>query len=228
MNPSRLSWPDPDYLLQQRRRLPSHKFRRLHLNFPGLPEGSAFQPDPVMSAVARGVSVRLREAHLEYRAFVDMSGGSSDDAVLAIGHEDDGRAVLDRVVNQGPEPPFDPRMAVERFVGILREYGVATVMGDRYAGETFRTDFERHGIRYELATETRSELYEALEPCLNSSRVVLVDIAVLEQQLLGLTWCGGKIDHPNGEHDDYANAAAGVVRALIGDALNDGRGVLQQ
>jgi hypothetical protein len=140
-NPSRSFWPDPDYLAQQRRRLPAHKFRRLHLNLPGLPEGSAFQPDPIMSSVARGVAVRLREAHFDYKAFVDMSGGSSDDAVLAIGHIENERAVIDRVENQGPHPPFDPRLAVERFVDIMCEYGVSSVTGDRYAGETFRRDF---------------------------------------------------------------------------------------
>jgi hypothetical protein len=37
---------------------------------------------------------------------------------------------------------------------------------------------------------------------------------VLEQQLLGLMWRGGKIDHQPGEHDDYANAAAGVVQVI--------------
>jgi hypothetical protein len=111
-NPSRPSWPDPEYLLQQRRRLPAHKFRRLHLNLPGLPEGSAFQPDPVMSAVARGVAVRAHEGRFVYQAFVDMSGGSSDDAVLAVGHEDGARAYVDRIVNQGPPVPFDPRLAV--------------------------------------------------------------------------------------------------------------------
>jgi hypothetical protein len=193
-NPSRASWGDPDYLAQQRRRLPAHKYRRLHLNLPGLPQGSAFQPDPVMSAVARGVSVRRRELHLTYRAFVDMSGGSSDDAVLAIGHEDTGRAVLDRVVNQGQAPPFDPRLAVERFVTILRDYGISTVTGDRYAGLTFVSDFQSRGVHYELATRSRSQLYEAFMPWLNGQRVVLVDAPLVEQQLLGLVWRGGKID----------------------------------
>ena len=37
----------------------------------------------------------------------------------------------------------------------------------------------------------------------------------LEQQLLGLVWRGGKIDHPPGEHDDLANAVAGVLHLLI-------------
>ena len=50
-NPSKDSWANPDYLAQQQRRLPAHKYRRLHLNLPGLPMGSAFQPEPVMDAV---------------------------------------------------------------------------------------------------------------------------------------------------------------------------------
>ena len=33
----------------------------------------------------------------------------------------------------------------------------------------------------------------------------------LRVQFLGLVWRGGKIDHPNGEHDDYANGAAGAL-----------------
>ena len=44
----------------------------------------------------------------------------------------------------------------------------------------------------------------------------LLDVPVLEQQLLGLVWRGSKIDHQPGEHDDYANAVAGVVRQLLG------------
>jgi hypothetical protein len=49
---------------------------------------------------------------------------------------------------------------------------------------------------------------------LNGHRVTLIDVPILEQQLLGLMWKGGKITDPAGEHDDYANAVAGVV-ALV-------------
>jgi hypothetical protein len=214
-NPSMQSWGDAGYLEQQQRRLPSHKFRRLHLNLPGLPEGSAYQPEPVMDSIARGISVRLPERGLRYAAFVDMSGGSSDDAVLAIGHQDaDGRAILDLVENQGAAVPFNPNKAVERFVATLKRYGVARVTGDRYAGETFRTQFADAGIGYVVATEPKSALYEAFEPVLNAGGVVLLDVPTLEQQMLGLVWRGGKIDHQPGEHDDYANAAAGVVGLL--------------
>lgn len=186
-NPSRGSWVDPEYLEQQRRRLPAHKYRRLHLNLPGLPEGSAFQPEPVMAAVQRGTPLWPPEAGREYRAFVDMSGGSGDDAVLAIGFADpEERAVIARVVNQGQAPPFDPRLAVERFVRVLKDYGVRQVCGDKYGGETFCLDFERQGIHYEPCPLTKSALYEALEPALNGGRVVLPDVPEVEQQLVGL------------------------------------------
>lgn len=36
-NPSAGSWADAGYLIQQQTRLPSHKYRRLHLNLPGSP-----------------------------------------------------------------------------------------------------------------------------------------------------------------------------------------------
>jgi hypothetical protein len=150
--------------------------------------------------------------------FVDMSGGSNDDAVLAIAHRDaDGRAVLDTVIDQGQRPPFDPNKAVERFVRVLRDYRVSRVTGDRYAGLTFSSQFTTPGITYEVAEHTTSELYEALEPRLNEpGRVVLLDLPTLEQQLLGLVWKGGKITHQSGEHDDFATAAAGVVEQVLG------------
>ena len=215
-NPSMASWGNDEYLQQQRRRLPAHKYRRLHLNLPGLPVGSAYQPEPVMDAIMRGVTRLEPDTRVQHEAFVDMSGGSVDDAVVAVGHVDvTGRYVVDRVMGQGDSTPFDPRHAIERrFVRLLRTYGVGRVTGDAYAGETFRRDFERHGIRYTVSRWSKSDLYDALERRLNSHQVLLPDVPTLEQQLLGLIWRGGRIDHPAGEHDDYANAAAGVVQVL--------------
>ena len=50
-NPSMASFMASGYLAQQRRRLPTHKFRRLHLNLPGAPDGAAFDGDKVMAAI---------------------------------------------------------------------------------------------------------------------------------------------------------------------------------
>jgi len=211
-NPSMSSWEDPGYLVQQQSRLPSHKYRRLHLNLPGAPEGSAFSAEKVMEAVERGIRVRLPQPKITYFAFTDMSGGSNDDATLGIAHRDkDGCVWLDRVVDQGQRPPFDPRRAVERFVAVLKEYGLKSVVGDAYAGETFRQDFQRLNISYRVSELSKSEIYEEMEPLLNGGRVVLLDNANLESQFLGLIWRANKIDHQSGEHDDWANAAAGAI-----------------
>ena len=219
-NPSCNSWNDPGYLEQQQRRLPAHKYRRLHLNLPGLPEGSALSVVKVMEAVERGVRIRPTVDEVNYSAFVDMSGGSNDDAVLAVAHRDqESQAVLDVLVNQGQRPPFDPRKAVERFVGILREYRIASVTGDNYAGLTFAQDFQARGYSYRMSELKKSQLYEALEPKLNAGQVVLLDHPSLESQFLGLVWKGGKIDHASGEHDDFANAAAGAIHKVFTKAV---------
>jgi hypothetical protein len=224
-NPSLASWNNDGYLDQQRRRLPTHRFRRLHLNLPGSPDGAAFDGEAVMGAIVPGRK-RLRPvAGIRYYAFVDMSGGSGDDAVLAIGHEADGRLILDCIEAQTGGVPFNPRTAIKKFAGLLAEYGIHQVSGDAYAGQTFRADFEEHHITYEVVKASASDLYEAFEPLLNANEVELLDTGKLQEQLLTLVWRGQKIDHQAGDHDDFANAAAGCLVGLSGgDAPVQSRG----
>jgi hypothetical protein len=134
-------------------------------------------------------------------------------AVLGIAHADDAtkRAVLDLVVAQTGKPPFNPRAAVAKFVGILRQYGLSHVTGDAYAGQTFQSDFAEHGISYAIAGSAKSDIYDRFEPLLNAGAVELLDVPELTEQLLTLVVRGSKIDHQPGDHDDYANAAAGAI-----------------
>ena len=214
-NPSIGSRPEGEgYLERQKRRLLTSKYRRLHLNLPGAPDGAFFDAANIMASVVPGRRRLPPVVDTTYRAFVDMSGGSSDDAVLAIGREQDGVAVVDLVDGRGGVPPFDPRLAVMKFVGPLREYRVARVCGDKYAGETFRADFQRHGVSYEVAPLTKSQLYEALEPRVNAGGVELPDVPRLQEQLLTLVRRGARVDHQPGDHDDWANAVAGVVHLV--------------
>lgn len=211
-NPSMASWPEgAAYLNQQRRRLPTHKFRRLHLNLPGGPDGAFLDGGKVTQAIVPGLRVLPPQAGRVYVAFVDMSGGSSDDATLAIAHADGPKSVLDLVISQDGGTPFDPSMAVRKFVRTLREYGIGTVIGDAYAGETFRRAFIEAGIRYRVSERSKTDIYEALEPKLNAEEVELLDVPKLQEQLLTLVVRGAKIDHPPGAHDDWANAAAGAM-----------------
>ena len=103
-----------------------------------------------------------------------------------------------------------------------------SVVGDKYAGETFRADFQGKGISYRVSEFTKSEIYEEIEPLLNGGRIVLLDHPNLESQFLGLVWRGGKIDHPNGEHDDYANGAAGALNLASKNIARTLGGTLKQ
>lgn len=153
---------------------------------------------------------------LSYEAYCDPSGGSQDSMTLAIAHHEKGRAVLD--VLRERRPPFSPEDVVREFAALLKAYRVSRVRGDRYAGEWPRERFQAHGIRYEVASMVKSDLYLGFLPMINSRQAELLDHPRLLAQLCGLerkTARGGRdtIDHWPGGHDDLANAAAGALVA---------------
>jgi ABC transporter substrate binding protein len=113
-------------------------------------------------------------------------------------------------------PPFSPEAVVDEFAALCRSYGVARVVGDRYAGEWPREQFRKRSIHYAVADKPKSDLYRDLLPLLNSGRIVLPKSDRLVNQLTGLerrTSRAGKdsIDHGPGLHDDLANAVAGAA-----------------
>ncbi len=162
---------------------------------------------------------------IQYIGFVDPSGGSADSMTLAISHQDrakvgnkaGNKAVLDLVRER--KPPFSPEQVAADFAADLKRYGIARVQGDRYGGEWPREQFRKHGIEYQPAGKSKSDLYAELLPMLNSGRVELLDSARLKAQLIGLerrTSRMGKdsIDHGPHGHDDLVNAVAGTIVAL--------------
>jgi hypothetical protein len=220
-NPSIASWPEGRaYLDQQRRRLPTHKFRRLHLNLPGSPSGAFLDQGAVLAATVAGRKVLPYEEGKRYVAYVDMSGGSSDDAVVAIAHLEGSKAILDLVAKQAGGVPFNPRDGVTKFSHLLRQYGLGAVTGDHYGGLTFVADFQMQGISYRGSQRTATEIYEAFEPRLNAGEVELLDVPELQEQLMCLVIRGSKVDHQSGDHDDFANAACGA----LGLAAEGGQG----
>jgi hypothetical protein len=216
-NPSFGSWADGvGYLEQQKRTLPTHRYRRLHLNLPGAPEGAVFDQGKVMACVVRGRKSLPYVEGIVYFCFVDMCGGGPDDAVICIGHEDNGRAVIDRLEQQtgSAADRFNPDQAVCKFFNIAREYHISRLTLDGYAGLTFRYKFESYGVTAWLCPQPKHKLYDQLEPVINAGQVELLDDAKLLEQILTLVLRNGKIDHENGSHDDYANAVAGCVSLI--------------
>lgn len=192
------------------RSLPSWTFRRLYLNQPGQPDSAAFDADAIESCIVAGRTILPPQPGVGHVAGCDLSGGGADDATLGIAHHRNGVAVLDCLVDQGARvnKTFSPEATVKRFADILKEYGLSTVTGDRYAALWPVEAFRKHGITYQPAELNRSQIYAAFEPLLNSGRVELLDHPKLMQQFIGLVRKGEKIDHSGGEHDDHSNAAA--------------------
>jgi hypothetical protein len=169
----------------------------------------------IESAVDVGVTVRPpsdRVAH--YFAFADPSGGQRDSFTCAIAHPEGERSVLDCLVEI--EAPFDPEVATGQVVGVLRQYRVREVTGDRYGAAWVSSAFERAGIDYRHSERDRSEIYKECLPLFTSGKISLTDNRKLVSQLSALerrTNALGRdrIDHGVGGHDDLCNAAAGAL-----------------
>jgi hypothetical protein len=157
------------------------------------------------------------DPHIRYRAFVDPSGGGADGFALAIGHkEHSGRVIVDCVVER---TQTNPAGVCREFSHLLDQYQVREVYGDRYAGQWVATEFHRHGIRYHYANKHKSALYIEALAQFNIGRVDLPPLEKLLYQFQNLerrTHRSGRevIDHPQGLHDDLANAVAGLITTV--------------
>jgi hypothetical protein len=169
----------------------------------------------VDACMVRGRTELSPDRSIIYKAFVDPSGGSSDSMTMAVAHLDrNGIAVLDCIRER--KPPFSPENVVEEFCGVIKSYGLVSCTGDRYGGEWPTERFALNGVSYEISEMTRSELYQAMIPLLNSRKAQLLDSRVLETQLTALerrprAVVRDLIDHPPGAHDDVSNAVAGAL-----------------
>ena len=125
-------------------------------------------PSEVVDAcIERGVYERPPASRTHYLAFTDPSGGSADSFTLAIGHREGDVAVSTPSASASRHSPR--MMSAASYAELLKSYGVSTVHGDRYAGEWPRERFLTHGIVYKPAERTKSEIYGAMLPLLNSS-----------------------------------------------------------
>lgn len=168
----------------------------------------------VEACIEPGVFERPFIRGVQYRAFVDPSGGSNDSFTMAITHREKDKIILD--LTRERKPPFSPEATIGEFCNTLKAYGVREVTGDRYGGEFPREHFRKHGIGYRVSDKVRTELYLELLPTLNSGGVELLDHPPLVSQLVGLerrVSRGGResVDHAPGSHDDIANSVAGAV-----------------
>jgi hypothetical protein len=85
------------------------------------------------------------------------------------------RAVIDLI--RAWAPPFDPSVVVAELSEIVKYYGIASVIGDNYAGEWPVESFRLNGMALREKRKNKSELYLQLVPTVNPSRLTWLDIA---------------------------------------------------
>jgi hypothetical protein len=164
-----------------------------------------------------------------YKAFCDPSGGRGDAYSIAIGHRDKGRLIIDAV--RGVHVPlgqhsFDPMAATKAFAELLKQYRVGSVVADGYSAEWAREAWRKCGISYLKSELSKSEIYLECLPLFTRGMVSLPDHPRLIKELRLLerrVHRSGKdsVDHGRAGHDDYANAACGVLRLLAATANFD-------
>jgi len=181
---------------------------------------SAFSFEAIQACVIPGRDELPSSPVIPYRAFVDPSGGRHDSFTLAISHKEKDTAVIDLI--RAWAPPFDPSVVVAEASEIVKAYGIASVIGDNYAGEWPVESFRNCGIAYERSEKNKSELYLQLVPTVNGKQIQLLDHRKLIEELRRLERRRGRsekdsFDHPPRLSDDVANAVAGVAWLVLND-----------
>ncbi|MDI6026159.1 hypothetical protein QBK99_08160 [Corticibacterium sp. UT-5YL-CI-8] len=156
---------------------------------------------------------------VQYIAFTDPSGGAVDSYCLAIGHLEDGVAVIDAI--REAKPPFSPEAITAEFATLCKSYKCFTATGDRYAGHWPREQWAKHGVTYQTSHRTASDIFADVVPLFTSQRIAFPNSQVAINEFACLerrTTRGGKatISHPPGGHDDLAVTIAGTATLLVG------------
>ncbi len=169
----------------------------------------------VEACVVKDRTELMPRSRIEYRSFVDVSGGRKDPMALCIGHkEQNSRKVVIDFLKQW-KPPCNPLVVIRCMADELKRYHLGRVTGDNYSAEFNVQTFRNNGIAYVRSDKNKSELYLELIGPIVAQEVELPDREDLVAQIASLerrTRSGGRdsIDHPSGGHDDLANVVAGV------------------
>jgi hypothetical protein len=213
--------------LERERRLDPERFAREY-------EAEFTEDLEIDGAVVPGRHELPPQEGVRYEAAVDPSGGGQDAFTLAIAHVEgtgpDRRIVQDvmRGWTSRRSETTDLEGVVREIAGIVKRYGLSTVVGDRYAAAWVRERFQADGIRYRDPETDTAQAYLEVEPLFAQGRIELLDHPMLAREFKQLERRprpGGRtiVDHPRGGHDDHANALAlAVVAAMRASSVSAG------
>ena len=151
---------------------------------------------------------------------------------LAIGHLEDGVVVFDVIeARQGTKKvPLVGEVIAEEYSGLMKPYGIDTVIGDQHFDLAIEKDYETFGIKVVIQAQTDKSNYEAyknLKALIRRRLINLPDKPIIRKDLLSLRLMKGgttpKIQAPNrsGFHDDISKGCSVVVMKLYPAARLD-------
>ncbi len=226
-------------LERERRTMDPTRFRR-EFEAEFAEDIDAFLSDAwIEAAVSGGVGQRPPTAALKRIATVDASGGGADAFTASI-IEVEGHGASQRFTQlllRGWEKPRGSQISLEGVVAeiaqLAKDHGLREVWGDRYTARWVIEAFQRHHITYRhpmvkrdgtAVYLDRSLAYLAAEALFASGRVAILDHPKLIRELKNLerrsTTAGDKVDHPHGQHDDYASVTC--LGAAMGISVTQG------
>jgi hypothetical protein len=180
--------------------------------------------DAISAAVDHNRPLELPPRGFKYSTYADSSGGRGDAYTAAVGHEQDGRYVIDVV--RGWAPPFDPQQVTGEVAALAMQYGCRKIVGDNYAAEWVATAFRGFGLTYERSDLPASGQYIESLPLFMQGRVSMPNHPRLLTELRQLERRTSKIGkdqvtHPANGSDDYSNAVCGLLRLLAAPAKGE-------
>ena len=214
-----------DRLAEQRQRLPHAVFEQLFENRWTQAAGTFLDPAVIEAAFClEGPSLQRDQfGQSSYAAGLDL-GTVNDRTVLAIGHRDGDRVVLDRMQSwQGSRARPVDFAEVERFiVEAHRRFGFSLRL-DPWQGLDLAQRLRAAGVHAEefsFTSASKQRLASTLLSTINAGNLHLYEAEGLRDELLALrlvqsssgSW---SFDHRAGGHDDRATALSLMAVALL-------------
>jgi phage terminase large subunit-like protein len=209
-----------EFIERQRRLLLPGQFAREHQNAWVDAADSFTAAAEVDAAMGTGWTEQIEgRPGAAYVVFVDL-GAVHDPSVIAIGHEDDGKAYIDRLVTfQGSREAPVSLDAVERTLRDLAgRFTIRLIRIESWQGLSAVQSLQRAGLPVELFSPTakaHSEEWPVLAGRLSGRTLVLPPHARLREELLNLVYevgpQGVRVIDRGSVHQDHAVAVRGVV-----------------
>ena len=221
------SWITREFLESQRRILPEHVYRMLHLNEWTEAGGAFLTYAEVQSIFDPDLRPRAscdRDLHV---IGLDV-GLSHDQTVACVVHvEQDGTVTVDAFQTwQGsPEDRVQLQDVEDWLRAAVRRYSGARVVADPWQAVAILQRLQAAQIRAQEVTFTpayRGKVYSNLLELVRNRKLRCFRHEQLEQELLALSFVdkGGvlRVDHPSGGHDDHAMSLAIAALAVLEEA----------